>query len=407
MQVFISHASEDDAVVAELRAVLKKLGVGVWDDDLLKGGDRLQGSINAAIDASTYFLAVLSPVTIASAWVHREIRYALRAGKSIVPILLPGMDPRDLGIWFDDEPKALNLVPGSVSNALAALRAALGLDAGPTESLAAPVADLILELGDPAIDTSDGRRRATAIAELKFYPPDRGRVVEGSRFGFIAPLGPIETEELAWYLERYSNWPSGVFQERAARVVEMLPRWGRLLHNALPAGDDAVAAWFRRQDAERRFTIKVDKSLVAPVVKARQAEADEAATLLLALPWELIHDGNGFLFQGTNGVRVRRSLPNRKPQQAIDAKPPIRVLLVSPRPADAGYIDHRASALPLAEALSKLGDLAEFKILSPPTFQALEEELRIAKPYHVVHFDGHGVYDRKNGLGTSVLRASR
>jgi hypothetical protein len=81
------------------------------------------------------------------------------------------------------------------------------------------------------------------------------------------------------------------------------------------------------------------------------------------------------------------------------------VLLVSPRPEDerAGYIDHRISARPLVEALAPLGGLAELTILTPPTFPALAEELRRAfvagTPYHVVHFDGHGVYDPQHGLG--------
>jgi len=102
-------------------------------------------------------------------------------------------------------------------------------------------------------------------------------------------------------------------------------------------------------------------------------------------------------------VRVRRSLPNRNPHDAIATKPPIRVLLVSPRPEDdsAAYLDHRVSARPLVEALSALGDLAQFTFLDPPTFPALEAELERTKasPYHVVHFDGHGVYDREHGLG--------
>src|SRR5260370_36406092 len=121
--------------------------------------------------------------------------------------------------------------------------------------------------------------------------------------------------------------------------------------------------------------------------------------MLLSLPWELIHDKGGFLLQGPNAVRVRSTLPSQDSQEAVATKPPIRVLLLSPRPEDesAGYIDHRASARPLVEALSKLGDLAEFKILTPPTFAALEQELQ-REPYHVVHFDGHGVYDRKHGL---------
>src|SRR5262249_50392780 len=46
---------------------------------------------------------------------------------------------------------------------------------------------------------------------------------------------------------------------------------------------------------------------------------------------------------------------------------------------------------------------AKLTILSPPTFAELQAELTRAadsgQPYDVVHFDGHGVYDRKIGLG--------
>ena len=85
--------------------------------------------------------------------------------------------------------------------------------------------------------------------------------------------------------------------------------------------------------------------------------------------------------------------------------PPIRILLVSARPEDeaCGYIDHRASALPLVEAMESLPGLVRLHVLSPPTLPALREELDRARserqPYHVVHFDGHGVYDRTVGLG--------
>ena len=104
-------------------------------------------------------------------------------------------------------------------------------------------------------------------------------------------------------------------------------------------------------------------------------------------------------------MRVRRKLPNREDKDPIVTKPPIRVLLVSPRPEDerAAYIDHRISARPVVEALARLGGLAEFKVLTPPTFPALREELQEAaerdEPCHVVHFDGHGVFSREHGLG--------
>ena len=192
-----------------------------------------------------------------------------------------------------------------------------------------------MRLADPSIDRSDGKRRAVATAALVYSPSYSGPEVESLRFRFIAPLGPIEAGDLSWYLERYINWPSGIFRERAGRIEAALPQWGRELYGSLEGavGSDLLKTWKAApKEAERRFTVKVDKELVAGASAELQAAAEEAATLLLSLPWELLHDDSGYLFRGARGVRVRRRLPNRNPQDAIATHPPIRVLLVSPRP---------------------------------------------------------------------------
>ncbi|MCP4620717.1 MAG: tetratricopeptide repeat protein, partial [Bradyrhizobium sp.] len=220
---------------------------------------------------------------------------------------------------------------------------------------------------------------------------------------------PIERGELSWYLEHYFVWPVGVFKERGAAVEAQLPEWGKLLYNAAMAVDSARElgeTWRRATGAEKRFSIEVDEEALEGATEAKKNAAQEAAAELLALPWELLHDGAGYLFQGAQPAQVRRRLPNRQSQP--DAPPlnlPIRVLLVSPRPEQegTGYIDHRASAAPLAGALAELGDLAELTVLAPPTFQAMQDALLQAreaeKNFHVLHFDGHGVYDRRRGLG--------
>jgi tetratricopeptide (TPR) repeat protein len=223
-------------------------------------------------------------------------------------------------------------------------------------------------------------------------------------------MGPIEREELRWYLERYYSWPSGVFQERAKKVEDLLPVWGKKLYDALfDAGSrevsDVLRMWQDAEEGARRFTVYVDKKMVAAVDGSETALANEAATKLLTLPWELVHNGTGYLFQGGSPAPVRRQLPNTKKLKAMVTEPPIRILLVSPRPEDdiAGYIDHRIIAIPLVNALENLGPLAELTVLTPPTFHALNERLLTAKkegtPFHVVHFDGHGVFDKKVGLG--------
>src|SRR5262249_54574076 len=131
------------------------------------------------------------------------------------------------------------------------------------------------------------------------------------------------------------------------------------------------------------------------------AEAAEAATLLLALPWELIHSDHDFLFGQEGAVLVRRGLSGNSPLPALATDPPIRVLLVTPRPEDESnaWVDHRVSVRPLIDALSELEDVVELKVLEPPTFSALEQELARAT-YHVIHFDGHGVYDRRRRMGS-------
>jgi tetratricopeptide (TPR) repeat protein len=102
---------------------------------------------------------------------------------------------------------------------------------------------------------------------------------------------------------------------------------------------------------------------------------------------------------------VRRRLPNKRDRAVPVVAPPIRVLLITARPEDdaCGYLDHRASALPLVAATEELGEVLRLSLLHPATYPALEAELARAQqagePYHVVHFDGHGVYDRRVGLG--------
>jgi tetratricopeptide (TPR) repeat protein len=440
-QVFISHSSKDDDFVRELREALERQGVTVWvDSRKLRGGEKLAPEVVAAIERARQFVAVIGPNTVNSPWVRGEIRKALEVeaarkgeGYRVVPLLLPGVEPSALPLWFDEEPVGVRveLKAGGVSEALPDILAALGErlpdDRQPAEAFAPPpVEELTLKLNDLKIETKDGRRRARAVAQLVYEPADKSsREVESKRYNFTAPLGVIEAEELRWYLEEFYVWPIGIFQERAARVEQRLPEWGQDLYRAALAPQAAredlrealrevFDAWQRAGSGdERRFSVFVESELPEGAGEEgqtekqaeKQAAANEAAAELLALPWELLHDGRGFLFHGARPVRVRRRLPNRHSQKVRPTGLPIRILLVSPRPEDlrTPYIDHRITAKPLVEALESLGELAKLSILTPPTFKALEETLDKAaaagEPFDVVHFDGHGVYDRRVGLG--------
>jgi hypothetical protein len=68
----------------------------------------------------------------------------------------------------------------------------------------------------------NGIRRASARARLRYESatPGKREVQSTASWTFIAPLGPIEAEELRWYLEQYAIWSSGVFHERAEKIKD-------------------------------------------------------------------------------------------------------------------------------------------------------------------------------------------
>ncbi len=113
--VFISHATADDSFVRQLRQALEGQGIAVWVDSRnLRGGDQLAPDIQQAIVQARQFIVVLSPATINSPWVRWEIQWALeveqqRQGRDyrVIPLLLPGVTPAALPLWFEVEPAAI------------------------------------------------------------------------------------------------------------------------------------------------------------------------------------------------------------------------------------------------------------------------------------------------------------
>ena len=244
--VFISHSNKDDPTVAAIRRALHSLEIETWTDSWkLSGGDKLKKRVKDAIESAQHFIAVLSLNAVNSKWVKREINYALKVQKKredgfkVIPVLLPGLETGSLGLWFGQEPIALKFGVGPAGHQL---------PVDPQQPLqieTTPIADLILELTDPTMVLSGGKYRATANARLIYDPPEGSLDVESLRYRLTAPLGPIETGDLSWYLERYIHWPTGVFQERAEQIVKKLPQWGRLIYDSVNenVARNALEAW--------------------------------------------------------------------------------------------------------------------------------------------------------------------
>ncbi|MFN0110561.1 MAG: toll/interleukin-1 receptor domain-containing protein [Blastocatellia bacterium] len=273
--VFISHTTADDEFVKQLREALTSRGVTVWDDArYLRGGDELWPEVANAIGTAQNFIVVFSQQSLSSNWVFKEFQHAREIeaqskGYRVIPLLL---DDAELGAlrWVFPEERAVTKVssaPGKLAEAMPAILAALGkelpADPAPPVAVAEPlVAELLLELRNLKVETDDGKTRAKAEATLTYQPPEAGaREVKSDPFFFTSPLGPIEADDLHWYLEKFYQWPIGQFKERGERIAKQLPDWGKLLYQAALEPKSAQAAlrgWLEAASkAERRFSIEI------------------------------------------------------------------------------------------------------------------------------------------------------
>jgi tetratricopeptide (TPR) repeat protein len=206
------------------------------------------------------------------------------------------------------------------------------------------------------------------------------------------PLRPNEYKELRWYLEDYWKWPYEQFLMRGKQVEGLLEDIGKRLYKAVFGSTEArdmLQAWRLQPDADRQI------SIISEVPRA------------LSLPWELLHDEQGFLVLRTrHPVSILRRLPQREAAALLTPfDPPLRILLVTARPEGAGFIDPRSTARELLDEVQGQVDAGavEIEFLRPPTRDALRKRLQNTKrPVHVLHFDGHGIFegpiDPKNSL---------
>jgi len=91
--VFISYSSKDRDFAERLAADLRASGAGVWFDQWeIKVGDSITQKINDGIHDNDYLAVVLSPDSVASDWVRKELNAAMmkeldRRSVFVLPIL--------------------------------------------------------------------------------------------------------------------------------------------------------------------------------------------------------------------------------------------------------------------------------------------------------------------------------
>jgi hypothetical protein len=118
------------------------------------------------------------------------------------------------------------------------------------------------------------------------------------------------------------------------------------------------------------------------------------------LPWELTYDILDRTFVAARRSRpIVRYVEQGTPPESLLARRPLYVLYVQANPEGTGKLDATASEQALREALGELGEVVPVRDATP---EALRNALR-ENPCHVLHYDGHGVFDDRTGAGYLFL----
>jgi tetratricopeptide (TPR) repeat protein len=230
---------------------------------------------------------------------------------------------------------------------------------------------LVQEAVDPstnthrvAVELDDGRSRWSATA----------------RVGLA--LDRAELERLRWYLEDYLEYPIDPAPTIAAQVEARLVELGRDLFEQVFAGREATRLWDRAEPGLADTRVEVVTNV-------------ESAT---AIPWELLRDPltNTPLALRAGAFVRSHSQPARLVEPPGEGATTLRILLVICRPGGADDVPFRSVASHLVRVSDDAREAFDLDVLRPPTFAKLGQVLRAARdqgrPYHVVHFDGHGTW---------------
>lgn len=206
------------------------------------------------------------------------------------------------------------------------------------------------------------------------------------------PYSDVEQSELLEELQKKSRMS---FVEVA--WVQMMH--GHRLYNALLPSSGQPAA-----DILEAFSEVIDAAHEQHMPLMLQLWFDHGAVNEAQLPWELIHDGTRHLVLA-EALHLNRYITYFGERESFEPVDELRILYIISRPTDLEDLPHYAERNLMYEALQgqiKKGKV-QIDVLEDATFSNFRTRLQTARaegrPYHIVHFDGHGGYSAGQQIG--------
>ena len=98
--VFLSHSSKDAAALKKLVKVLRGHEIKVWySEKHIRGATQWHDEIGNALKKCDWLVVLLTPDSVKSKWVRREVHYALRSDRyeeRLIPLIVKRCDVDEL-----------------------------------------------------------------------------------------------------------------------------------------------------------------------------------------------------------------------------------------------------------------------------------------------------------------------
>ena len=224
---------------------------------------------------------------------------------------------------------------------------------------------------------------------------------------FDLMLEPVE----GGYRARVLSSPAGQAQEPCSPDLDLAAWWARAGRlggtGALQLPEAELQSWgqtlFRqvfRGQVEQLFRRSLDRAAGQGQglrLRLRLLDAPE----LLPVPWEILYDPQGRRFLALSGqTPLLRYLEMPEPDRALALAPPLRILALLASPTDLPPLSVEREQAVLAQALAPAVDrgLVQIRWAEQADLPTVQGWLR-REPVHVLHFVGHGLFDRDQGQG--------